>query len=263
MNPAFRAESLLEWDNHKQNYETDSLKFRCRLATCISTRLIGRMDKITKREAIERKGYKHSIDEAQIVITKEIQEDTMRLTRLLINPGNSFVNSFLKMNEHMFYSKRKIRDRVKLRSRIKTLTKGITFGLKSNPFTERLYSDDLAIHEILELSYLLSTSDLKGVKHAIPNFKYVENATVDHDLFRLIEVLAESILKNCKGDITKVSPMFKAFMNARPKIITSYYKEARDNVNIRMGLYALEMAKFCMDDKNTNKFVSKMMRKGK
>ena len=61
----------------------------------------------------------------------------------------------------------------------------------------------------------------------------------------------------------KYSIMFKAFIESRPKIITEYHKEVNENACVKIGVLALEFTKFVMNDKNVDKFITKILRKGK
>ena len=56
--------------------------------------------------------------------------------------------------------------------------------------------------------------------------------------------------------------MFKAFIKARPKVFCEY-QNVNDDASMRMGVLALEYTKFVMNDKNVDKFIKAMLRKGK
>ena len=162
------------------------------------------------------------------------------------------------MHEHVSYTKKKLNQ-----PKLREYTNGHIINCRSmiapNPIGRRFGDDDMIIYFILKIAYLLATNN-ENLK-PIPNFKYIENATVEHDLVKLIEELGSLIIENSKPK--SFSPMFRAFLESRPSIKTQYYKEAKDDYVLRIGILALGYAKFVMNDKHIDKFIDKMLKKGK
>lgn len=259
MNVEFTDESVLNWENLIKTYNTDSLAFRCRFITLVLSSILGEMGKITEQEVIKRKKFfKHSRDEQRIIITKEVISDTLRFVQLMLQPNESYKNIILKMQEHLSYTKRKPDHRT-LRNLINGHIIQLRKGMKKEPLTERFFSDDMAIYSILKISYMLATN--KTNVDVLPKFKYIENATVKHNLIKLIEELGAEILYGTDG--RKYSPMFKAFVQARPSIWSQFYKESEENLSIRVGIIAIEYTKFIMNDHTIDKFINEMKKKGK
>lgn len=255
----FTDESKLNWNDDKTCYDMKSIMFRCRFMTFTFMRFIGRLDKITEREARVRYKMKHSISEKQIMLMKSITEDCIRFAKLMVNPGNKYQNSILKMNEHISYSKKKCNHR-ELQTLLNGHIQNTRAAMKKDPFTkERFADDDMAIYQTLKIAYMLATG--KTNVGCIPKFKYIENATVKHDLLKLIEALGEAIITNTT-DMLSLSPMFNAFILARPKVWVEYGKECRDNLAVRMGCLALAYSKFVYDDRIMDRFIDKMMKRG-
>ena len=256
--PVFTDASILEWDNKKKNYKTDSLTFRCRYTTLVLSRFLGKLSKITKLEADKKYEYKHSKDERRIVITKKIKEDCVRFTKLMMLPDKSYQNIILKMHEHTSYTKKK-NNHVRLRELTNGHILDIRRCMESNLLVKRFYDDDMAIWMIVKAAYLLCTNnpDLRDV----PGFDAIENATVEHNLVKVIEYLGAIILENKVGG--NFPPMFKAFIESRPSIVTEFYKETKEDYVLKIGVLALAYTKFVLNDDNCDKFIDKMLCKGK
>ena len=94
----------------------------------------------------------------------------------------------------------------------------------------------------------------------IPGFMYIENATIKHDLIKLIEALGIEVVKARK--MTKMTPMFTAFLVSKPLVYTQYNDEINRNFALKMGFMALAYTKFVLDDQSMNKFIDEMMKKG-
>lgn len=255
--PLFTNASILEWEDKKTKYKTDSLIFRCRYTSLVLSSILGKMDKVTKFEADRKYGYKHSRDERRIVMTKKITNEALLFTRIMMNPKVSYKNIILKMHEHVSYTKKKL-NQPKLRELINGHVINCRSMIQPNPIGRRFGDDDMIIYFILKIAYMLATNNEN--LDPIPKFKYIENATVEHDLVKLIEELGSIIIENSKP--RTFSPMFRAFLESRPSIKTQYYKEAKDDYVLRIGILALGYTKFVMNDKYIDKFIDKMLKKG-
>jgi hypothetical protein len=255
-NIEFTDLSFLDWTK-KTLYNTDSLKFRCRFLTLVITQLIGKIDKITEQEVETKRGFfHHSKDEQRIMITKDIVLDTFKLVRCMLTPDNSYKNIILKVTEHVSYTKKKY-DHNKLKNLINGHIVQLRNNMKKDPLTGRFLTDDMAIYSILKIAYMLTTS--KTNLGTLPRFKYIEKATVKHDLSKLIEELGAQIIRN-NGE--KMSPMFTAFKEARPSIWTQFHEKANKNLALKTGITALEYAKFVINDRTIDKFINEMKKAG-
>ena len=78
---------------------------------------------------------------------------------------------------------------------------------------------------------------------------------------KVIEHLGSIIIENRNG--ANFPPMFKAFIDSRPSVITEFYEETKYNYVLKIGILALSYAKFVLNDKNCDKFIDKMLCKGK
>lgn len=255
--PLFTYSSILNWDNYKEKYNTDSLIFRCRYLTLVISQLMGQIDKVTYLEVNNKYRHNHSKDERRIILTKDILNDTLKFILIMINIDSKYQNIILKMHEHVSYTKKSVKHR-ELRNLLNGHVLNVRKGMKESIFEERFMSDDLAIYNTLKIAYMLATN--KTNIDVLPNFKYIEGATVKHDLIKLIEELGSEIIKNTKDK--KYSPMFLAFIDARPSIWSEFYNESKDNYAIQIGLLALGYTRFVYDDEDLEKFVTKMLKKG-
>ena len=256
--PVFTDASILKWNDKKSKYKTNSLLFKCRYSTLVLSRFLGKMGKITRLEADKKYKYKHSKDERRIVMTKNITKDITLFSKLMMQPNSSYGNIILKMHEHTSYCKKK-NNHVKLREYINGHVLDIRRGMESNLLLPRFYDDDFAIWMIVKAAYLLATNNPK--MKPVPSFKKLEGATVEHDLINVIEDLGAIILDNRLNG--KFSPMFKAFVESRPIVMTEYYKEAKDDFVLRTGILALGYAKFVLDNKECDKFIDRMLCRGR
>ena len=257
-NPIFTDYSLLEWDGNKR-YSVDSLIFRCRFLTLVMTQMLDRIDKITDNMCCNRFHYKHSKTEYQIVLTKNLMSHLVTFIGLIMNVGDSYKNIILKMNEYLSYTKNKV-NHEKLRNLLNNHVVETRKAMMKSPFSkDKFLTDDVCIFNTLKISYMLATNrtDVEN----LPAFKYIENATVKHDLSKLIEALGDEIIYSTKGK--KYNPMFRAFVEASPSIYTQFYKEAKHNDSLRFGILALGFTSFVMDDYYVEKFIKQMLKKGK
>lgn len=254
----FTDYSLLYW-NYNKRYSVNSLMFRCRFLTLVMSQMLDRIDKITSNMCDNRFHYKHSKTEYQIVLTKNIMNHLITFINIMINPDNSYKNIILKMNEYLSYTKNKV-NHEKLRNLLNNHIIETRKSMTKSPFNgEKFLSDDVCIFNTLKIAYMLAT-DRTDVD-VLPKFKHIENATVKHDLSKLIEALGDEIIYSTKGK--KYNPMFRAFVEASPSIYSQFYKEAKHNDSLRFGILALGFTSFVMNDYYVEKFIKKMLKKGK
>lgn len=253
----FTDQSILNWQDTKSKYEPDSLIFKCRYLTLVLSQLLGRLESVTYRESVKRYKHRHSRSERRIMLTKDVMNYILKFALIMINNDQSYKNIILKMHEYVSYTKNKV-EHLELRNTLNGHVLNLRRGMAKSSINERFMSDDLAIYNILKISYMLATN--KTNLDVIPNFEYIEGATVKHDLIKLIEELGSRIIQNTRDK--KYAPMFKAFIEARPSVWSQYYKESSENYAIQIGLLALAYTKFVLNDGGTDKFIDTMMKKG-
>lgn len=258
MHPVFRASSALNWDG-RSKYGHKSLMFRCRFLTEVLFEVMCNIDRITKRETKEKFTMKHSFDEQRIIVCKKVMDDCSRLVKLMITPKKEFKNSLLIMQEHVSYTMKNVNHQ-NLKKKLNSHVLNLRHGTKKDPFTQtRLLSDDIIINDLLEIAYMLATNrtDIKN----LPKFKFIEGATVNHNLVKLITHLGDAILR-AEHD-TGFNRMFRAYINARPRVYSDFANECNNDLRVLYGCVALGFASFVMNDKFISSFVDEMMRKGK
>ena len=254
----FTEVSALNWDDKKTKYHPESLIFRCRFITLVLSQLLGRIDSITYREALKRYKYRHSRSERRIMLTKDAMNYILRFVLIMISQEPSYKNIILKMHEYVSYTKNKV-NHVELRNMLNGHILTVRKGMAESFMTDRFMSDDLAIYNILKIAYMLATN--KTNLDIIPNFEYIEGATVKHNLIKLIEELGYQIIQNTRDK--KYAPMFKAFIEARPSVWSQFYKESEENYAIQIGLLSLAYTKFVFNDASIDTFIDNMLKKGK
>lgn len=255
MHPVFTDASCLQWTSRKK-YHHDSLLFRCRFLTLVLTKMMYQVSKITDREVTIRYKLCHSRDEKRIILTKDIIDDLLLLTKIMIHPNKKYQNIILKVQEHMSYSKKKTKHR-ELQSMLNRLILNLRSGIKPDMFTKkRLLSDDMIISDLLKISYVLATNNV-NIKQ-LPKFKHIEGATVKHDLLLLITELGDVIMTDYSG----LNPMFKCYIKSRPSLWSQFAKEATEDRRVQFGLLALGFSDFVINDKYITKFIHEMMQKG-
>lgn len=254
----FTDSSILNWDNPKEKYNTDSLVFRCRFVTLVFAHILGRIDTICDKELTNKYKYKHSRSEKGILVIKDILNHFRRFLLLMVNQESKYQNMILKIHEYVSFTKKNVKHK-ELKNLLNGHILNVRKGMRDEMFTDRFMSDDLAIYNILKVAYMLATN--KTNVDVIPHFKHIEGATVEHNLIKLIEELGAQIITNTKDK--KYTPMFKAFIEARPSIWSQFYKESEDNYAIQIGLLSLAYAKFVFNDENIDVFIDEMMKKGK
>lgn len=251
----FTALSVLNWDGDKTVYNTDSLIFRCRFISLVLSQLLGRTDKIVKRE-VKDNYKKHSTSEREIMMTKKFINDVIRFVKIMIVSDAPYKNIILKMHEYISYGRKKY-DHQELKKLLNGHILNTRSGIKKELLFKRFMDDDLLIYNILKISFMLTTNHTNV--DVVPKFKYIEGATVKHDLIKLIEELGVKIIKT--GD-KKYAPMFRAFVEARPAVYTEYREEAKENYSIHIGLLAIAYTEFVFNDDDMSKFISEVMKKG-
>lgn len=253
-NPSFCEESKLHWNNDFI-YSTDSLIFRYRFASNVCQYMFGNFSKIIANSVADKK---HSYAEYGIINCKKYINYILKFILLVIDPHESYDNIILKIHEITSYKYNKVKHN-KLKRTLNYMILSLKENMTSNILVDRFYSDDLAISSILELAYILGTNDYNY--DCLPNFKYIEDATVEDDLVNLIKRLGELIIKH--NGKKKYPLMFRAFINANPVINSQYKEESINSEKIRTGIAALNYASFIVDDKTIKKFIKGMLKKGK
>ena len=247
--------SVIDWEDTETEYNTDSMIFKCRFLTYVLASVLGRTDNIIKREV---KKQKHSKDERAIMACKSYISDVTRFVKIMLHPDGVYKNIILKMHEYVSYSRKKY-DHEELKELLNNHMISLRENIKPGSFMEpRFLEDDLIIFMILKIAYLLATNDI-DMKN-LPNFKYIEGATIAHDMIKIISNLGEAIIKARKNGM--FSPMFKSFMEARPYIWSDYKDEADRDLRVDIGLNALEYVSFVACDPLVTKFIKNMKRKG-
>lgn len=247
--------SFLNWGDTMSTYYTDSLEFKLRFLTYILSRFLGRMSNTTERKVGTGYICNHSMEEQRILFSNEIMKDIHIFINCIIE--GDYQNIILKMHSNLSYTKKNLKHK-KLCKRLNSMILDTRKNMKHPLFGKAFFDDDIIINNLLQISYILVTNDYEG-NHGVPNFKKIEGATKQHDLILLIEKLGKCIILSKYN----YSIMFKAFIEARPKVLTEYYEEVNENSCIKIGVLALEFTKFVMNDKNVNKFINNMLKKGK
>ena len=250
----FQEFSQLNWDNKERTYWTDGTIFKSRFLTGILSRFMGRLSVTGKRKIGNGYICSHSRDEQTILYTNEVMRDCYKFINCLYN--DNYKNIILKMHMHLSYTSKNIK-RKKLYYRLNSMVIDTRKNLRHTFFKKPFLDDDICINNLLQIAYILATDDYEG-NNGVPKFKKIEGATRYHDLSLLIENMGKRIIMN----ENKYSVMFKAFVNARPKIYCEF-KDVNDNACLRMGVIALEYTKFVMNDKNSDKFIREMLKGGK
>jgi hypothetical protein len=130
---------------------------------------------------------------------------------------------------------------------------GLRSGMIFDPVVERRFlDDDMAIDDIMKLSFMISTNDEDFKK--LPKWKDVRNATVKHDLSLLIERYGKRIMKSDTSNL-----LFIAFVESSPLVFSDIYKGSKE---LLTGLYALAFAKFILNMSETDDFINEMMKSG-
>ena len=253
--PKFMFDSSLDWESNK-TFDTSSLTFKVRYLSVLLSYLIGKTTRITK-EYIRSQGYTHSNDERSLVFLKEFMKDIITFINLMISPDSTYNNMILKINQYLSYTDKRIKSN-KLHELLNGHVINLRKSMESNILTNRFADDDMCIFMLLKIAYMLATN--KTNLKVIPKFRFIEGATVKHDLVKLIEELGLLILENTHEESFSIG--FIAYSDARPKIKTDWVKESKDNYPLKVGIIALGYTAFVMNDKHITKFINEMLKKG-
>ena len=249
-----RKKSCINWDS-KKLLETDTLEFRVRFITLVLMKMLGNMEEIVLRYTAYRDKDRVNLYEHAIINIVKINALIRDSVVLLITEDAEYKNAILFLNELLMYTHVKKEVNV-IQSRLNSHVIGLRNTTAIDPFTKkRFMTEDMSIYTIIKIAYMLTTnrSNLKK----LPDFEDVENSSLKYNLIKLIEALGHTIIDNKK--INKLSPMFRAFCDANPKILTDMHHECEYNYYLRMGILALGYTAFIVNDDYVTKFISKMM----
>ena len=223
--------------------------------SCIILSLLNNVKKISKRVIKKGKGYyQHSMDEQMYLLIPEIISRIVNCTRLMIS-GAQYRNDLIVVMLYMAYIKKKTKQ-PKLVEYVEYDMIPLLENIKPDLFSGVVFADDdIAIHSILGCGFVWATNNHKYHK-VLPNFKYVQGATLKHDLSKLVESLGSAIINE------KITDVYDAFITSDPKVRTEFSNECARNRELTMGVYALEFVKFIFNDSNISKIVNSMTDKG-
>ena len=262
----FCKSSMLKWKDVKSDYDIKSTMFKCRFTTLVVGLLVGNLNDVAKRYNKAHKKEKMSNLECIELITNR----TIQFTKIMITKNEEYKNIVLLMHELISYTKSKNEyenennnivffNHNTLRNTLNHLVVDTRKMFKDKTDKKgKEYRDGLYIHNIFTIAYLLATNDTENLD-VIPQYKKMKNLSVENDLKAYIKYLGRCINEQNNTDIA--SDMFKAFIVARPKIDTNY--EVKEHTNLYTGLLALTYAKFILNDKKSDKFINKIMHKGR
>lgn len=253
-NKEFTDVSKLQW-NSTANHNTKSTMFRARYLSLLAGNFLGKISKLTGKMVPKNTVNR---DEKRIVKTNTFMDDLTNLSMAMMSENCGFSNRLLKMFDYCNYTDKKSYDREASKLAVQYVLNFRRGVAKSLLQKEKFLSDDLAIFVALKAAYTLATGKSNASK-VLPKFKEIEGATVNHDLSLLLEELGRQILLNRDS---KLFPMFRAFMQARPSIKTSFYKEASENAALNMGIYAIAFVGFVCNTKESDKFIQHMLKSG-
>ena len=253
--PKFMFDSAVNWETNK-TYDTSSFIFRVRYLSILLSYLIGNSNNIVK-QYIRSEGYTHSNNARALVFLKDYMRDIILFINLLLSRDSTYKNMILKINQYLSYTDKKIKSN-KLYELLNGHVVNLRRSMNTNIITSRFADDDMCIFMLLKISYMLASN--KTNLKVIPKFRFIEGATVKHDLLKLIEELGLAILENTHEE--KFSIGFMSFTDARPKIKTDWVNESKDNYPLKVGILALGYTSFVMDDKHITKFINEMLKKG-
>lgn len=256
-NKSFLEDSVIDWNSTKA-LPVDSIEFRIKFTTLTLSRLIGNMGKIALNFTIIHENEKHSLYEHAIINLVKISKMCSRFIKIMIT-NSCHKNIMLLMNEYVMYTTDKKGSSMKdLQSCLNGHVIHLRESIKVDPLThKRFATEDLNIYMILKIAYMLTTG--KTNLKALPGFEYIENATLEFNMEKLIAALGHAIIENKK--IKKLSPMFHCYLQSNPKVMTDFYEETEYNYYLRMGILALSYTSFVINDEYIEKFIKKMIKK--
>ena len=257
MRPLFTDQSILMWSDHVHSYDMDSLLFRCRFLSLVLLQLHGECYDIIETKA-SYKDFRHSIEEQKLVLLSHFMNDVYRFVNVMLHPDNPYGNIILRMHEYLSYTKKNLKHQ-KMKEMLNGHVINVRHGMKTEKFTARFLTDDLAIYNLLKIAYMLATN--KRNVNQIPGFSHIEGATIDKNLVFLIEALGNAVVFSMKGK-PRYSPMFQAFYEARPMVWSQFYGQEERTYPVQMGILALGYTKFVMNDEEIGRFIDRMMIRG-
>ena len=250
MHVSFVDDSCLDWNSRKR-YATSDFIFRCRFLTLVLANFNGNIHKIVENELIyTHNKIRHSKDELGIKITKDVINNCVRLVNLMVT-NTTFANTILKINAYASFSKKPAKY-IKYVNMVNGHILSLRNVAKPDIITNVGMDEDVVIYNILKIAYMLATGKT-SIKN-LPSFAELENIRFSYNLRKLIERLGVAIYKS-----KSVSPLFKAFIDASPKVYSQFHKNA--SRELRCGLTALEFASFVMNDKYISRCIDMMKRK--
>lgn len=249
-NFSFTSNSKLNW-KEPGKYKITDVRFKCRFLTLYLMELNEKLNKMSKRK-FEESDDKICAYEHAYFYLKGFVQDADRLINVMIN-NNDHENIILKNILNNTYSCKKVNHK-ELNVCIYSSITELKEGIQSSKFSERFMSDDMIIYSLLRIAYMVSTNKTNFNK-ALPKFKYIEGASKDDDLIKLIATLGSSIIAEHK--YSKRPILYRAFNSASPKIMTNY-KEAVTDYYVNTGLRALSYVDFIFDDKVISNFIYDM-----
>ena len=253
-NESFTDLSNLDWDSDNA-YKDSSIVFRCRYLTLVLTKFLGNTKKIASK--INRKKYKRneSENEANIFLISKMMNHVMIFVNALLG-NREYKNVIIKINEYISYLDKEA-DQKDVKNTTANIIMNIREGFKVDRLTKsRFYDDDMAIDDILKLSYVLATND--ACFNRLPKFKHIKGASTKYDLSGLIQAVGKEVLRYDGY----YNPMFQAYLEAHSKVISDFYNEASEDEALLMGIYALAFARFVLHMKSTDKFINEMLKQG-
>lgn len=254
-NISFLEDSVIEW-NSDDIYDTDSYEFRIRFVSLTLSQLIGSMGQVALNYTLAREPQSHSIYEHATINLVKISKMCTKFIHIMLSNGK-YENIILFMNELISYTSTK-KNSTSLQSCLNGHVLQLRKSVVIDPVTKkRFFTEDMSIYSILKIAYMLTTG--KTNLKALPGFEFIENATLQFNMGKLIEALGHVIVENKK--INKLSPMFKCFLSSKPKIMSDFYTESEYNYYLRMGILALGYTSFIMDNKYITKFIKSMIKK--
>lgn len=248
----FTELSNLNWLSNEM-YDTKSIMFKCRFLTLTLIEYKMKLDKMSMLR-FKSSGKSFGPYEHSYFYLKTLVEDAERLIATMLM-DNNYGNILLKMHQNYSYTKNKFCHKKYNKTVYDAITE-LKDGLNSSILSERFMDDDMAIYSILRISYLVSTNDMNLSN--IPGFKYISGATKHDDLIKLISALGAAILTEHK--YSKRPPLYKAFNDAKPIIMTNY-KEVNEDWYVSIGIRSLAYTDFLCNDKRVHKFINAMINK--
>jgi len=122
-----------------------------------------------------------------------------------------------------------------------------------NLLTDKILEDDIAMYDVFRIAYMLATGNDDNKK--LFSFKVIEGHRKNDDLSRIIKLLGECIYRSHHRGKPIV---YTAFHEAHPSLATNIAGGYHDAATI-MGIEALNLVKFVINDDKVNKFIDFML----